>query len=78
MPIFTDTMNGTEAQKTILHHVYAYKGLNSPKVQDSVAEGRSAEAVLQSSTATGPERPLSGLRYPLPPDSGSVTAAAVT
>lgn len=33
---------------------------------------------LQSSTATGPDWHLSGLRYPLPPDSGSVTAAAVT
>lgn len=37
---------GQKHKKTILHHVYAYKGLNSPKVQDSVAEGRSAEAVF--------------------------------
>lgn len=28
--------------------------------------------ILQSSTPTGPERPFSGLQYPLPPDSGSV------
>lgn len=48
---------GQKHKETILHHVYAYKGLNSPNVQKC----------LQSVKATGPDWPLSGLRYPLSP-----------
>lgn len=47
-------------KRTILHHVSAYKGSNSPKVQASVAEGP-PEAHCTVWTAVPP-----------PPDSGSV------
>lgn len=58
MSILTDTMNGTEAQKkTILHHVYAYKGLNSPKLRTAWQKAHQPKYFysLQSSTATGPD-----------------------
>lgn len=50
-------------KETILHRDYAYKGLNSPKVQEC----------LQTTTATGPVWPGALCAPP-----AQITAAAIT